>query len=214
MDFTQARVEMIEEQILGRGLRDPAVLAAMAAVPREAFVPPELANSAYADCALPIDEGQTISQPYIVAAMLAAARLEAGDRVLEVGAGSGYAAAVISRIAAKVYGIERNDVLTRTATARLQALGYGNIELATGDGSGGWPAAAPFEAIIVSAGGPRVPEALKRQLADDGRLVMPVGPPGDQRLVRLIRHGDVFDQDDLGGVRFVALVGEEGWQDA
>jgi protein-L-isoaspartate(D-aspartate) O-methyltransferase len=214
MDFTKARVEMIEEQILGRGLRDPAVLAAMAAVPREAFVPPDLADNAYEDCALPIAEGQTISQPYIVAAMLAAARLVAGDRVLEVGAGSGYAAAVISRIAAQVYGIERNDTLTRTATARLQALGYANIELATGDGSGGSPAAAPFDAIIVSAGGPRIPEALKRQLADGGRLVMPVGPPGDQRLLRLVRHGDEFDQDDLGGVRFVALIGEEGWQDA
>jgi protein-L-isoaspartate(D-aspartate) O-methyltransferase len=214
MDFTKARVEMIEEQIRGRGLRDPAVIAAMAAVPRETFVPPHLANAAYEDCALPIAEGQTISQPYIVAAMLAAARLEARDRVLEVGAGSGYAAAVISRIAAQVYGIERNDTLARTATARLQALGYGNIELATGDGSAGWPGAAPFDAIIVSAGGPRVPEALKRQLADGGRLVMPVGAPGDQRLLRLIRHGDEFDQDDLGGVRFVALVGEEGWQDA
>ena len=214
MDFAKARVEMIEEQILGRGLRDPGVLAAMAAVPREAFVPSDLAGEAYEDRALPIDEGQTISQPFIVAAMLAAAKLEPGNRVLEVGVGSGYAAAVISRIAAQVYGIERNDTLTKAASARLEALGYGNIELATGDGSGGWPGAAPFDAIIVSAGGPHVPEALKRQLTDGGRLVMPVGPPGDQRLLCLLRHGDEFDQDDLGGVRFVALVGEEGWQDA
>jgi len=214
MDFAKARLEMIEEQILRRGLRDPAVLAAMAVVPREAFVPQDLAQNAYEDCALPIAEGQTISQPYIVAAMLAGAQLEAADRVLEVGVGSGYAAAVISRIAAQVYGIERNDTLTKAASARLVALGYANIELATGDGSGGWPGAAPFDAIIVSAGGPRVPEALKRQLADGGRLVMPVGPPGDQRLLRLIRHGGEFDQDDLGGVRFVALIGEEGWQDA
>jgi protein-L-isoaspartate(D-aspartate) O-methyltransferase len=214
MDFAKARLEMIEEQILRRGLREPAVLAAMAAVPREAFVPAGLAEDAYEDCALPIAEGQTISQPYIVAAMLAGAHLEAGDRVLEVGVGSGYAAAVISRIAAQVYGIERNETLAKAARARLDALGYGNIELATGDGSGGWPGAAPFDAIIVSAGGPRVPEALKRQLAESGRLVMPVGPPGDQRLLRLIRHGGEFDQDDLGGVRFVALIGEEGWQDA
>ena len=214
MDFAKARIEMIEEQILRRGLRDPSVIAAMAAVPREAFVPLDLAEDAYQDCALPIAEGQTISQPYIVAAMLAGAQLEAGDRVLEVGVGSGYAAAVISRIAAQVYGIERNDTLAKAAGVRLEALGYANIELATGDGSGGWPGAAPFDAIIVSAGGPRVPEALKRQLADGGRLVMPVGPPGDQRLLRLIRHGGEFDQDDLGGVRFVALIGEEGWQDA
>jgi protein-L-isoaspartate(D-aspartate) O-methyltransferase len=212
MDFTQARREMVEAQIVRRGVRDPAVLDAMNIVPREAFVPPELAGRAYADGALPIAEGQTISQPYIVAAMLAAAKLKASDQVLEVGAGSGYAAAVISLITKKVISIERHDALTSAARARLQALGYGDVELVTGDGSGGWPQAAPFDAIIVSAGGPDIPEALKRQLAEGGRLVMPVGPPGDQRLLRLIRHGDEFLQDDLGGVRFVALVGESGWQ--
>jgi protein-L-isoaspartate(D-aspartate) O-methyltransferase len=214
MDFAQARAEMVEEQIVRRGVRDPAVLAAMNSVPREAFVLPELVNRAYADCALPIAEGQTISQPYIVAAMAAAAAIGNTDRVLEVGAGSGYAAAVISRIAGTVFAIERLDGLTSAARARLIALGYGNIELATGDGSGGWPEAAPFDAIIVSAGGPRVPEPLKRQLADGGRLVMPVGPPDDQRLLRLARQGEEFIEDDFGGVRFVALVEAGGRQDA
>jgi len=203
MDFAQARAEMVEEQIVRRGVRDPAVLAAMNSVPREAFVLPELVNRAYADCALPIAEGQTISQPYIVAAMAAAAAIGNTDRVLEVGAGSGYAAAVISRIAGTVFAIERLDGLTSAARARLIALGYGNIELATGDGSGGWPEAAPFDAIIVSAGGPRVPEPLKRQLADGGRLVM-----------RLARQGEEFIEDDFGGVRFVALVEAGGRQDA
>ncbi len=209
MDFAQAREEMVEDQILRRGVRDESVLAAMRTVPREAFTAPELADEAYEDRALPIAEGQTISQPYIVAAMVQAARLKAGDRVLEVGAGSGYAAAVISRIAGQVFGIERDDGLTQAARARLQALGYGNIELATGDGSRGWQEAAPFDAIIVSAGGARVPEDLKRQLREDGRLVMPVGPAHDQHLLCLTRHGGGFHRDDLGAVRFVALITQE-----
>jgi len=209
MDFTRAREEMVEDQILRRGVRDPALLAAMALVPREAFVPSALADEAYEDRALPIAEGQTVSQPYIVAAMVEAARLKPGDRVLEVGAGSGYAAAVISRIAGQVFGIERDDGLTRAARARLQALGYGNIELMTGDGSIGWPQAAPFDAIIVSAGGLRVPPDLKRQLGEGGRLVMPVGPAHDQRLLCLTRHGSSFHQDDLGSVRFVALITQD-----
>ncbi|HUE65478.1 MAG TPA: protein-L-isoaspartate(D-aspartate) O-methyltransferase [Rhizomicrobium sp.] len=208
MDFAKAREEMIEDQILRRGVHDAVVLAAMRIVPREAFVPPDLADEAYEDRALPIGEGQTVSQPFIVALMLVAAKLESHNRVLEVGAGSGYAAAVISRIAEKVFGIERDDGLTQAARTRLEELRYGNVELRTGDGSFGWQEAAPFDAIIVSAGGAHVPEALKRQLADGGRLVMPVGPLIDQRLVRLIRHGDEYTQDDLGGVRFVALVSE------
>ena len=212
MDFASAREEMVEEQILGRGVRDPAVLTAMRTVPREAFVPPRLANQAYEDRALPIAEGQTVSQPYIVAAMVQAAGLSAGDRVLEVGAGSGYAAAVISRIAGKVFGIERDDGLTRAARARLDALGYRNIELLTGDGAAGWPEAAPFGAIIVSAGGLRVPEPLWRQMREGSRLVMPVGPTYDQRLLCFTRHVDGFDQEDLGGVRFVALVTDEATQ--
>lgn len=212
MDFTSARERMIEEQIVRRGVQDSAVLGAMKLVPREAFVLPELVAEAYHDRALPIAEGQTISQPFIVAAMLAGARIGQGDRVLEVGAGSGYAAAVISRIADKVFGIERLETLTVAARGRLKALDYENIELVTGDGSGGWPERAPFGAIIVSAGGPDIPKSLKDQLADGGRLVMPVGPPGDQRLLRLVRQGEDFVQDDLGAVRFVALIGEKAWQ--
>jgi protein-L-isoaspartate(D-aspartate) O-methyltransferase len=208
MDFAKARDEMIENQIVRRGVHDAVVLAAMRIVPREAFAPSNLADQAYEDRALPIGDGQSISQPLIVALMLAMAKLESPNRVLEVGAGSGYAAAVISRIVAQVYGIERDDVLTRTARARLGVLGYGNVELKTGDGSFGWEEAAPFDAIIVSAGGARVPEVLKNQLADGGRLVMPVGPLWDQRLLRLTRRGDEYTQDDLGSVAFVPLVSE------
>ena len=179
----------------------------MRAVPRENFTAPGFEDVAYEDRALPIAEGQTISQPYIVGAMLAGAELEPGDRLLEVGAGSGYAAAVASRIAGQVLGIERHAALTEAAAQRLAALGYTNVTLKTGDGSRGWPEEAPFDAIIVSAGGPAVPGALKQQLAIGGRLVMPVGPAEEQHLIRLIRAGeDAFSQDDLGAVRFVRLI--------
>lgn len=212
MDTVQARKRMVEAQIARRGVRDPAVLDAMRSVPREAFIPAGFEEFAYEDSALPIAEGQTISQPYIVAAMAAAAELEESDKVLEVGAGSGYAAAVVSRIAAKVFAIERHAVLADAARERMRVLDYNNIELKTGDGSGGWPDQAPFDAIIVSAGGPRIPEALKAQLAIGGRLVIPVGPMDEQRLVRLTRTGEsAFEQDDLGAVRFVKLIGAGGW---
>jgi len=205
---------MVETQIAGRGVRDPAVLEAMRTVPREAFISAGFEEFAYEDSALPIAEGQTISQPYIVGAMLAAAELEDGDKVLEVGAGSGYAAAVISRIADKVFAIERHAALTDAARERMRALGYDNVELKTGDGSGGWPQEAPFDAIIVSAGGPKIPQALKTQLAIGGRLVIPVGPIDEQRLVRLTRTGgDAFEQDDLDAVRFVKLIGAGGWEE-
>src|SRR5438105_2224349 len=164
-DSASARNRMVEAQIARRGVRDPAVLQAMRTVPREAFISAGFEEFAYEDSALPIAEGQTISQPYIVAAMLEAAELETGDKVLEVGAGSGYAAAVISRIAAKVFAIERHAALTEAARERCRVLGYDNVELKTGDGSAGWPEQAPFDAIIVSAGGPKIPDALKMQLA-------------------------------------------------
>jgi protein-L-isoaspartate(D-aspartate) O-methyltransferase len=190
------------------------VLEAMRTVPREAFIAAGFEEFAYEDSALPIAEGQTISQPYIVGAMLAAAELEKDDKVLEVGAGSGYAAAVLSRIAAKVFAIERHAPLTEAARERMRVLGYSNVELKTGDGSAGWPQAAPFDAIIVSAGGPRIPEALKTQLAIGGRLVIPVGPLDEQRLVRLTRTAETsFEQDDLGAVRFVKLIGAGGWEE-
>lgn len=214
MDSAQARHRMVEAQIARRGVRDPAVLEAMRTVPREAFIAAGFEEFAYEDSALPIAEGQTISQPYIVGAMLAAAELKTSNKVLEVGAGSGYAAAVLSRIAAKVFAIERLAALTDAARARMTALGYDNVELKTGDGSAGWPEQAPFDAIIVSAGVPRIPEALKAQLVIGGRLVVPVGPLDAQRLVRLTRTGETsFKRDELDPVRFVKLIGADGWED-
>lgn len=204
---------MVDTQIAGRGIRDQQVLAAMREVPRERFVDAGSEEFAHEDSPLPIGAGQTISQPYIVALMTEAAELKAADRVLEVGAGSGYALAVMSRIVAKVYGIERHTCLVESAQMRLRELGYDNVELRMGDGTRGWPEAAPFDAIIVSAGGPEIPEALKAQLAPGGRLVIPVGEqPYRQTLHKLTRRGAAeYDTEDLGGVAFVPLIGDQGW---
>ena len=211
-NFSLARDRMVEAQIARRGVRDPRVLAAMRIVPRELFIAPNFKELAYEDGALPIAEGQSISQPYIVAAMLEAAMLEADNKVLEVGAGSGYVTALLGRVADTVFAIERHAALTEAARERLRALGYDNVELKTGDGSDGWPESAPFDAIIVSAGGPHVPPTLKEQLAIGGRLVMPVGLADEQRLVRVVRLGpNDFKFRDLGAVRFVKLIGAEGW---
>jgi len=211
-NFASARNRMVEAQIARRGVRDARVLAAMRIVPRELFIAPDFKQLAYEDGALPIAEGQSISQPYIVAAMLEAAGLEADSKVLEIGAGSGYVTALLGRVADKVFAVERHGALTEAARERLRALGYDNVELRTADGSSGWPEAAPFDAIIVSAGGPQVPESLKQQLAIGGRLVMPVGLEDEQRLVRILRRGlDDFTLRDLGAVRFVKLVGAAGW---
>ena len=176
---------MVERQIAARGIRDERVLSAMREVPREAFVPENLREFAHDDTPLPISEGQTISQPYIVALMAEAAGIGPLDRVLDVGTGSGYAAAVLSRLAERVYSIERHASLAEAARQRLEALGYTNVEVRVGDGSRGWPEAAPFDAILVAAGAPDVPDALKRQLAIGGRLVIPVG--GEERSQRLLR---------------------------
>ena len=214
MDFAQARNQMVEAQIARRGLRDLRVLAVMRTVPREVFLAPKFKELAYDDGPLPIAEGQSISQPYIVAAMLEAAEVHGNDKVLEVGSGCGYTAALLGRLADKVFAVEHRAALTEAARERLRALGYDNVELRTADGSIGWPGAAPFDAIIVSAGGPRVPESLKRQLAIGGRLVMPVGLPDELRLVRLTRTGrKEFELENLGAVRFVKLIGAEGWND-
>lgn len=211
-DLSRARERMVNIQIAGRGLRDPHVLQAMREVPREEFVAPELEAFAYEDGPLPIDAGQTISQPYIVAMMIEAAAVSPGDRVLEVGAGSGYASAVLSRIAAKVYAIERHAALAEAAQRRFAKLGYDNIELRVGDGTRGWPEAAPFEAILVAASGPEVPRALKEQLAIEGHLVLPVGErQWRQTLRKITRRGESeYEQDDLGAVTFVPLIGEQG----
>lgn len=215
LDLSHAREAMVERQLARRGVRDSYVLNAMLEVPREIFVPQGLQEFAYEDSPLPIEAGQTISQPYIVGLMAEAAEVRPGDRVLEIGAGSGYAAAVLSRIADRVYAIERHEELSQQARDRLQHLGYDNVEIRTGDGTHGWPDQAPFDAILAAAGGPAIPQGLKEQLDIGGRLVMPVGETQDeQRLVKVTRiNATHFDEEDLGAVRFVPLIGEHGWAD-
>jgi protein-L-isoaspartate(D-aspartate) O-methyltransferase len=212
--FSERRAQLVE-QLARRGIRNPAVLDAVRSIPREAFVPKALAEFAYDDAPLPIGEGQTISQPYIVALTLETLELRGGERVLDVGTGSGYAAAVVSRIAREVYSIERVESLATAARDRLERLGYSNVHVICGDGSRGWPEHAPYDAIAVAAGGPKIPEALLQQLAIGGRLVMPVGPEASQTLVRITRESESdFRQEDITSVRFVPLIGEEGWSEA
>ncbi len=209
----QQRREMVESQIARRGVRDDHVLTAMRIVPRERFVPDDLEQYAYADAPLPIDEGQTISQPFVVALMIEALELTEDDRVLEVGAGSGYAAAVLGQIAREVYAVEWHESLAEQAEQRVKSLGYDNVHVKCGDGTLGWEEHAPYDAIVVAAGGPRVPETLRNQLTIGGRLVIPVGSePRVQELMRIRRTGmDEFESESLGGVRFVPLVGSQGW---
>ena len=213
IDFERRRVQMVDRDIAHRGVRSASVLAAMRDVPREAFLPDELREFAYEDAPLPIAEGQTISQPYIVAMMTEALELEGGEKVLEIGTGSGYAAAVLSRIARDVYTIERIGQLAEKSASTLAALGYGNVHVLHADGTRGWSDHAPYDAIIVAAGGPQVPESLKAQLKIGGRLVIPVG--ADRRLQELVRVTRVaeheFTTEELADVRFVPLVGAEGW---
>jgi len=214
-DFAAAREEMVRRQIEGRGIRSPRLLAALREVPREAFVPEPLAGQAYEDSPLPIEAEQTISQPYIVALMIEAAEVVPGGRVLEIGAGSGYAAAVIGRIAGEVIAIERHGELAALAAGRMKRLGYDNVRIVHGDGSGGLPDEAPFEAILAAASGSHVPDVLKRQLSVGGTLVMPIGEPGAvQMLVKVRRRAaESFVEENLGAVRFVPLIGAEGWHE-
>src|SRR5215467_3519886 len=211
--FSKLRREMVEKAIVARGVRDELVLSAMRRVPREAFLPHQLREFAYTDSPLPIEEGQTISQPYIVAFMTEAMALQGGERVLEIGTGSGYAAAVLAEIAADVYTVERIGQLAEKAASTLADLGYDNVRVLHGDGTKGWPDHAPYDGIIVAAGGPKIPEALKEQLKVGGRLVMPVGrDPKIQELVRVTRISeDEYRREDLADVRFVPLIGHEGW---
>jgi protein-L-isoaspartate(D-aspartate) O-methyltransferase len=211
IDPKTARDRMVERQVEARGIHDPRLLAAMREVPREAFVPDSLRELAYDDNSLAIGDGQTISQPYIVAVMIAAAAIGPGDKVLEVGAGSGYAAAIMGRLAARVFAIERHPTLAADSEERLRRLGHDNVTILTGDGSGGVPDEAPFDAIVVSARGPTVPEPLKRQLKPGGRLVIPVGDEEGQSLRLIVRAGDDRWEDrELLPVRFVPLVGRHG----
>ena len=212
LEAAATRRRMVEDQLVARGLRDARVLDAMSTVPREEFLEPGLDARAYEDTPLPIPDGQTISQPFVVALMAEAARIAPGSRVLEVGAGSGYAAAVLSLLGGQVFAIERHPGLARAARERLGRLGFA-VEVRDGDGTLGWPEAAPFDAILVAAAGPGAPEALRRQLAPGGRLVLPVGPrDGPQDLVRVTRLGpEEWSEERLGGVRFVPLLGAQGW---
>jgi protein-L-isoaspartate(D-aspartate) O-methyltransferase len=213
-DFVALRERMIKEQLEARGIHDTAVLAAMQAVPREEFVPLYQRHLAYADGALPIDEGQTISQPYMVAFMAESLELAESDRVLEIGTGSGYAAAVLSRIVSEVRSVERLAGLAASARERLEQLGFDNISIHVANGSLGWPPDAPYDAIVVTAGSPELPAPLLDQLAIGGRLVIPVGSNQlVQTLVRVRRESEhKYRQENLMGVMFVPLIGAAGWE--
>lgn len=214
-NFKELRQQMINDQLVARGLHDKTTLNALNAVPREKFTPPDLVEFAYRDSPLPIEKNQTISQPFMVALMTAALELKSDDRVLEVGTGSGYAAAVLGEICENVYTIERHKVLADTAKTKLKALGYTNVQVRHGDGTLGWPDNAPFDAIVVAAGGPEAPQALKEQLAIGGRLVIPIGTSlKSQKLLRIERISEnEYKTEDLGDVRFVPLIGAEGWSE-
>ena len=213
IDFPDARARMVETQLKRRGICDSGVLEAMGAVPREAFVDPGFREFAYEDSALPIAEGQTISQPYIVGLMLEAASLKPHARVLEIGAGSGYAASLLSRLAAEVFAMERHAPLAMRAADRFRRLGYHNIALKIGDGSLGWPEAAPFDAILVAAAVPAMPESLTSQLEIGGHLVVPIGSETEQMLFSITRTGEnAFSEERLAPVRFVPLIGAGGWK--
>ncbi len=210
-DYRALRARMVEVQLRGRNITDERVLQAMEAVPRHRFVPPDMRGSAYADGPLPIGAGQTISQPYIVAYMTQLLELDPKDRVLEIGTGSGYQAAVLAHVADEVYSVERIGELAERARGILAELGLDNVHVFERDGTKGLPQHAPYAGIIVTAAAPAVPEPLKDQLADGGRLVLPVGSRGGQVLERWIRHGDSLEQQTLSPVAFVPLVGNHGW---
>ena len=215
-DYAAEREAMVERHLKRRGIDEAPIVEAFLAVPREEFVSPEYAHLAYGDHPLPIEAGQTISQPYIVALMIQSAGIRSGDTVLEVGAGSGYAAAVISRIAGRVIAIERQHDLVEVAAERLRRLAYDNVRIVEGDGTRGCPEEAPFDAILAAASGSHVPRPLVEQLAPGGRIVMPIGDPGGvQELVKVTKQEDgILREENLGGVRFVPLIGEEGWKNA
>ena len=212
-EFSSQISNMIQTQLRRRGITDAAVLAAMEFVPRHEFVPREFREKSYDDVPLPIGDGQTISQPYIVAAMTEALRVKPSDRVLEIGAGCGYQAAILSRLAGEVLGVERRPELALSAAARLDRLGYGNVHVHCGDGTLGMPDLAPFDAILVAAAAPAIPQPLLAQLAEGGRMIVPVGDAEHQELQLIEKRGKSVRTTTLEGCRFVPLVGYHGWQD-
>lgn len=212
IDFPKARGKMVEEQIIARGIKDPRVIAAMKKVPRHLFVEEALQNQAYSDHPLPIGEKQTISQPYMVALMTEAMQLTGEERVLEIGAGSGYQTAILAELAREVYSIERIRSLAIKARKLLYELGYFNAEIKIFDGTLGWAEKGPFDAIMVTAGAPNIPQPLYDQLALQGRLVIPVGDVYAQDLFRITRREEGLKKEDLGGCRFVKLIGKYGWE--
>ncbi|MCG8353925.1 MAG: protein-L-isoaspartate(D-aspartate) O-methyltransferase [Chloroflexales bacterium] len=205
------RQRMVKTQLARRGISDQAVLWAMSTVPRHLFLPEKVRAHAYEDRALPLDEGQTISQPFVVALMAQALMLQNTDRLLEVGTGSGYAAAVLSLLTSEVYTVERSQMLANIAQQRLDQLGYHNVHVFHRDGTAGLPEYAPYDAISVAAASPWVPLPLRQQLAHEGRLIIPVGGRSEQLLLRLKRRRDTIHVEQLSGVRFVPLVGEHAW---
>lgn len=213
-DFTSQRIEMVQQQLEQRGVQDQRVLEAMGSVPREVFLSPELREYAYHDSPQPIAAGQTISQPYMVAFMLEALELTGGESVLEIGTGSGYATAVLAEMVKEVHTVERIESLARSAKDILESLGYQNVHFLCGDGTKGWPDHAPFDGILVSAGGPITPRSLIAQLKIGGRMVIPVGETRScQQLLRITRESETHANTEvLCEVRFIPLIGEEGWE--
>ena len=212
IDFERLRKKMVETQLIPRGIRDRKVIEAFLVVPREKFVPENLKESAYDDTPLPIGEGQTISQPYIVALMTELLQLKEKEKVLEVGTGSGYQAAILSEIGCEVYSVERISTLATKAGKILQQLGY-NVKIKIGDGTLGWEEYAPYDGIIVTAGGPKIPQSLLTQLKEGGRIVMPVGDMFSQDLIRVTKIKGKFRKENFGGCQFVPLKGKEGWDE-
>lgn len=213
-DWAARRRAMVEEQIRKRGVKSGVLLEAMTRVPRHLFVPEELASRAYEDRALGIGEQQTISQPYMVASMTEYLELRGDEGVLEVGTGSGYQAAILAELAREVITVEQNVALAESARARLDSLGYRNVRVEIGDGTFGWPEAAPFDGILVAAAAPAIPQPLVTQLADGGRLIIPVGASDKQMLMRVRKHGGEITQEKLFPCQFVPLLGRYGWADA
>ena len=212
LDFDEQRDRMVKEHLLGRDIRDPRVLEAMRSVPRHLFISPEYAVHAYADSPLPIGNEQTISQPYIVALMTQLLNLKGGEKVLEIGTGSGYQAAILGFLAGEVHSVERIPPLARQAEVTLRQIGMKNVSVHIGDGTRGWAECAPYDCIVVSAAAPRVPTALLEQLVDGGLLVIPVGGRGNQTLQRLQRKGQDYETEIIVPVAFVPLKGDFGWE--